>query len=218
MAGVRLLHQQSITKAELVRGHTLLVEFENGFELLYYQCKESRLHFCRQSIHALLHIGPEIPRLGPGVCYTQWTMEQTIGNLGQEIRQPSNPFSNLSERGVHRSQVNAITSILPELVREKPFPRISKDLGSGFILSMQDRIFHQVSNAEMEAIRVFYRAHNEIVADDWVCRVQKWARLQLPNLQFVRTAWREKMRPLEKTRMARNITVSTVNYFYDINL
>ena len=83
---------------------------------------------------------------------------------------------------------------------------------------MRDRIFHQISNAEMEAIWVFYCAHNEIVADDWVCRVQKWTRLQLPNLQFVRMAWREKMRPLEKTRMARNITVSTVNYFYDINL
>jgi hypothetical protein len=85
VAGVRLLHQQSIAKAELLGGHTLVVEFEKEFELLYYQRKESRLHFCRQSIHALLHIGPEIPRLGPGVCYTQWTMERTIGNLGQEI-------------------------------------------------------------------------------------------------------------------------------------
>ena len=62
----------------------------------------------------------------------------------------------------------------------------------------------------MEAIRGFYHAHNVNVADDWVCSVRKWARLRLPNLQFVRTAWREKMRPLEKSRMARNITVSTI--------
>ena len=210
VAGVRLLHQKSISKAELLRGHTLLVEFENGFELLYYQRKESRLHFCRQSIHTLLHIGPEIPRLGPGVCYTQWTMERTIGNLGQEIRQPSNPYTNLSERGVHRSRVNAITSIVPELVREKPAPHNSEDLGSGFILSMRDRIYNQISNPEMEATQEFYRARDINVADDWVCPVQKWARLRLPNHQFVRTAWREKTRPLEKTRMSRNITVSTI--------
>jgi hypothetical protein len=143
-------------------------------------------------------------------------MERTIGNLGQEIRQPSNPFANLSKRGVHRSQVNAITSNLPELVRKKPVPRISEDLGTGFILSMRDRVFHQVSDTEMEAIRGFYHAHNVNVADDWLCNVRKWARLCLPNLQFVRTAWREKMRPLEKSRMARNVTVSTIYSFYDI--
>jgi len=99
VAGARLLHQRSITREQMLRGHQLIVSFVEEFELLYYQRKESRIHFCRQSIHALLHIGPEIPRLGPGAGYTQWPMERTIGNLGEEIRQPSQPFANLAERG-----------------------------------------------------------------------------------------------------------------------
>ena len=83
---------------------------------------------------------------------------------------------------------------------------------------MLDRIYNQISNTEMEAIREFYRARNINVADDWVCSVQKWARLRLPNHQFVRTARREKIRPLKKTRMSRNITVSTVFFFNEIKL
>ncbi|KAF8971769.1 hypothetical protein BDZ97DRAFT_1650720, partial [Flammula alnicola] len=81
VAGVRLLHQRSISVEHLQRAHRLLVEFVIEFEsiyLQYYQRKSSRLHFCRQSIHALLHLGPEVPRLGPGITYTQWALERTI--------------------------------------------------------------------------------------------------------------------------------------------
>ena len=42
-------------------------------------------------------------------------MERTIGNLGEEIRQPSNPFANLSQRGLRRSQVNALKAMIPDL-------------------------------------------------------------------------------------------------------
>ena len=42
-------------------------------------------------------------------------MECTIGNLGEEIRQPSNPYANLSQRGLLRCQVNALTAMIPDL-------------------------------------------------------------------------------------------------------
>ena len=44
-------------------------------------------------------------RCARNICYAQWTMERTIGNLGQEIRQPSKPYENLAEEGLRRSRV-----------------------------------------------------------------------------------------------------------------
>ncbi|KAJ3505412.1 hypothetical protein NLJ89_g7431 [Agrocybe chaxingu] len=190
VTGVRLIHQRTITKAQLLKSHRLLVQFTKEFETLYYQRKPTRLHFVRQSIHALLHTGPEVPRLGPGICYTQWTMERTIGNLGEEIRQPSNPFQNLSERGVRRAQVNALYATLPDLRNPENLPRVSEDLGNQFfLLGARERNPHVVPATEVALIRAFYHAHN----------VQ----------QIVRSAWKEKEKPLEKVRMARNIM------FYD---
>jgi hypothetical protein len=63
----------------------------------------------------LLHMAPEVVRVGPGGYYTQWTMERTIGNLGEEIKQPSNPYANLSQHGIHHSQVNALKAMIPAL-------------------------------------------------------------------------------------------------------
>lgn len=38
-------------------------------------------------------------------------------------------------------------------------------------------------------------------------RIRKWARLQLPNGQMAHSSWRDKLKPLEKTRMSRNVKV-----------
>jgi hypothetical protein len=105
------------------------------FELLYYQRKVERLHFCRQSLHTLPHIAPKVVRLGPGVYYAQWTMERTISNLGEEIKQPSNPFANLSQCGVHHAQVNPLKAMIPDLDPDvKELPCGSKNLGDGYVL------------------------------------------------------------------------------------
>ena len=62
-------------------------------------------------------------------------MERTIGNLGEEIRQPSNPFANLSHRGLLRCQTNALIAIFPSLrPAERDFPRGVLDLGGGYLL------------------------------------------------------------------------------------
>ncbi|KIK31516.1 hypothetical protein CY34DRAFT_19845, partial [Suillus luteus UH-Slu-Lm8-n1] len=38
-------------------------------------------------------------------------------------------------------------------------------------------------------------------------RFRRWARLQLPNGQIVRSVWRETLKPLDKTRVSRNVKV-----------
>ena len=44
----------------------------------------------------LIHLVPETVRVGLLSLLTQWPLERTIGNLGEEIKQPSNPYANLS--------------------------------------------------------------------------------------------------------------------------
>jgi len=85
VTAIRIFYQRSITPAQLVAAHRLILEYCQDFELLYYQRRSSRLHFCHPSIHALPHLAPEVARVGPQVYYTQWTIERTIGNLGEEI-------------------------------------------------------------------------------------------------------------------------------------
>jgi hypothetical protein len=211
--GVRLVHQRSITEKQLIEAHRLLVEFVQEFEEIYYQRKTTRLHFCRQSIHALLHLVPEVVRLGPGAYYTQWTMERMIGNLGEEIRQPSQPFANLSERGLRHCQVNALKNMLPHLESAPKLPRTSIDLENGYILlGAREEYQHAVPEREAVAIREQLIHLNQDVDPHWRPSVCRWARLCLPNGQIVRSAWKEKLKPfkLSKVRMARNVMVSTV--------
>ncbi|KAF8151584.1 hypothetical protein B0H34DRAFT_664807 [Crassisporium funariophilum] len=194
----------------MVEGHSLLVEFVEGFEELYYQRKTSRLHFCRQSLHALLHTGPEATRIGPGTYSSQWTMERMIGILGQEIRQPSNPFQNLSERGLRRARINALEKIIPDVAKKSPQPRISVDLGQGYtLLGSRDANVRFVNPIYIPPIRHYFASNGVQLEENWVPRLKRWARVELPTKQIVRTAWKENMRS-GSVRISRNIMVSDV--------
>ena len=84
----------------------------------------------------LLHLAPEVTRSGPPICSSQWTMEQTIGNLGKEIRQPSNPFANLSQCGLLCCQVNALIAMVLDLKPSRcdsDLPHGTLDLSSGYV-------------------------------------------------------------------------------------
>ena len=83
--GMQIMSQYSIKTEDINKAHQALLEFAVEFEVLYYQHWPERLHFVHQSIHALTHLGPEAFWIGPAACLSQWTMERTIGNLGQEI-------------------------------------------------------------------------------------------------------------------------------------
>ena len=115
MTAIHLLQQRSILSAQLKCTHILVLQFMEDFEAIYYCRKVSCLHFCRQSVYGLSHLAPDVACLGPGIYSSQWTLEQTIGNLGQEIKQLSNPYANLANCGLQCSQFSALHAIIPGL-------------------------------------------------------------------------------------------------------
>ena len=123
VAGIRVLQRPRISKLELLYGHKLLTRFACKFEDLYYQHKESQIHFVRQSVHLLTHIAPETFQVGPLACYAQWTLETAIGNLGCEIRQDRDMFANLAQCAVLRAQTNSLQACFPSIQLEFEKPR-----------------------------------------------------------------------------------------------
>ncbi|KAG1829549.1 hypothetical protein F4604DRAFT_1671068 [Suillus subluteus] len=130
--------------------YVLFIGFEQEFELLYYQRHTERIHFVRQSIHALLHYAREILRVGPPICCSQWTMEWSIGYYVAQINQPSNPYANLTQRMTRNAQLNAMCVLYPHLkLQGRPeyrVPRGAKDMGDGpsTLPTPQDNISEQL--------------------------------------------------------------------------
>ena len=198
--GVRVLVQRRISGSKLREAHSQLVQFVEEFENLYYQRRVDRMHFCRPCIHTLLHACPEVMRVGPGAYSTQFTMERTIGDLGQEIQQPSNPFANLAQRALRRSQVNALKSIYPELDPKAGFhlPKSAVDVGNGYIvLRPRDRNPAQIPE---QVADILLRAVN-------LSKTRRWGRVRLPNGQVARSLWSEERQTGQKIRVSRNVKV-----------
>ncbi|KAG1832614.1 hypothetical protein DFJ58DRAFT_671041 [Suillus subalutaceus] len=205
--GFQLLCQYRITVEDLQHAQSLLCYWEQEFEHLYYQHKEYRLHFVHPCIHQTNHLAQETVQKGPPICYAQWTMERTIGNLGQEIRQPSQPYANLSQQGVRRCRINTLLSMMPELDEPpKGLPEGAVDVGDGYVLlRKRERYPICPTGQHALAITAFLRHGQQLP------RIRKWARLRLPNGQTARSSWREKLKPLEKTRMSRNVKIKLNN-------
>ncbi|EIW77607.1 hypothetical protein CONPUDRAFT_61883, partial [Coniophora puteana RWD-64-598 SS2] len=199
---LRLLCQYRISREDLEEADRLLSSWVMEFEELYYERREDRLHFVRHIIHQLTHYASEVYAKGPPIIYAQWTMERTIGNLGREIRQPSHIYENLSREGLRRCQVNALKALIPELDPSEtpPPPRVCEDLGDGFML------LHTKSRYDTIPQGVFYDAIDKYLGEGLSPRrCHRWARLKLPNGQVARSAWRERLRVQEATRISRNV-------------
>ncbi|KAI9447399.1 hypothetical protein H4582DRAFT_1803124 [Lactarius indigo] len=194
--GIRLMNQHNISRQNVRGAHLALSSFAQEFEVIYCQRQQTRIHFVRPCLHSVLHLPCEVVRLGPPVCSSQWTLERTIGNLGEEIKQHSNPFANLSERGVRRARVNALKAMIPDLDEDhrRSLPRGSKDLGDGFVLlRAQDASPHPLRENEL------FPSTPPSVS------VHRWAKLRIPTGQNCYSAWKEKQKPLEKRRTAQNV-------------
>jgi hypothetical protein len=100
--GMHLINQHSISLENVRDANLALTSFVQEFKVIYCQCLSMHIHFVWLCIHSVVHLPYEVICLGLPVCSSQWTLKWTIGNLGEEIRQPSNPFSNLSQCGIHR--------------------------------------------------------------------------------------------------------------------
>lgn len=217
VAAVRLLSLRSITVSQVLQAHVWLLEFVQEFEELYVQRKQSRIHFVRQCVHNLIHLAPETFRTGPQGNHAQWTMERMIGSLGEEIKQPSKPYENLSQRGILRAQINAISHMCPDLASTSPSSSASSSsrTASGYtLLSPCDSARRSILDDERDALTTYLADHTEYRGGT-PDKLVRWGRLELPNGMQVRTAWKEKARAVDQfKRTARMVTVSTLFYLF----
>ena len=173
----------------------------------------TQLHLCQQSIHGLSHLAPDTIHLGPGLYSSQWTLERTIGNLGEEIKQPLNPYVNLAICGLCHSQILALHAILPNLEPDiSGLPQGAVNLSDGYVLlRAQDEtgiILEEVYANAIQAFLVLDSGRGGVPLD-WQPKYIRWARLRLPNLQVARCAWKEMMRnsSAKRVRLSCNVKV-----------
>ncbi|CDO77253.1 hypothetical protein BN946_scf184753.g3 [Trametes cinnabarina] len=208
---VVILHQQDISQDELVESKQLLDGAVLEFEELYYARDPDRLHVVRPAIHNLWHTPDEIVRRGTLIGCTQYLIERVIGELGADIKQPSNPYANLSQRALRRCQFNSLKVMLPHLDRshkESDLPRGALALGDGYaLLRALDSCARTIPAIEMTAFARFLQTHPDLAIPqeqrNATFKIRKWARLRTPRQQVARSAWKECLKPLFKLRMAR---------------
>ena len=84
-------------------------------------------------------------------------MEHVIGVLGLLVKQPSNPFTNLTEQAKKVTNINALQAMWPEIGHESHNPRGSIDLGGGYILlGPKDDKPYLLSSAEQHALASYH--------------------------------------------------------------
>ncbi|CDO78075.1 hypothetical protein BN946_scf185020.g1 [Trametes cinnabarina] len=226
VSGVRTALMLVIPVKKRRVAHTHLLEYMHEYELLYYQRQIDRMHFVRQSIHALVHLIPEQKRVGPGALHSQWTIENYIGNLTREIGSDKEPYANLAERAARRASINVLKAMFPSLAGdEEHVPRGSIDLGNGYaLLRASDRVARRIPPHEARAL-ILYLVRQGVDAAGWTPAVWKWARLYLPSGQIARTLWKEGEREhtsqaVRRARMVklRDGSFAEVQYFFRLTL
>ena len=204
---IRIIHQRTISREQLVIAHELLLRWVIDFEVLYCKRNPDRLHFVRQCVYSLTHLAKETHRVGPLWLSSQWTMERVISYLGSLLRQPSNLFRNLAAQAGRVACTNALVAMWPELEIPKGDPRGSKDLGDNYLLlGPKDTIRYFVSPSEGIAIETFF---SDYVGAEGVDRrtIYRWARLRIPTDQIARSRWKELDRCSDMSRTDRNVKV-----------
>ena len=114
---------------------------------------------------SLTHLATEILCIGPGICSSQWTMEQVIGSLGQKVCQPSNAFANLSRKAIQHCQANALKAMVLNFDRYAPtdIPQTAIDVGNGFVLlCAQDPTARVMLDYEKDALGKYIKDIQDI--------------------------------------------------------
>ncbi|EAU90253.2 hypothetical protein CC1G_11577 [Coprinopsis cinerea okayama7 len=209
---VRLLKNRVITPENIQEAQQLINTFVRDFEFKYYGRNPDRLHFCRPSLHTLLHAPSEVVRFGPGAYTDQYLMERSIGELGGDVRQPGTPFANLAQVAVRKCQINSITALYPEFRKEQDKPsRYATDLGDGYMfLPVQDRIAREVDGELGDYLK------EEI----GYSKIRRFGRLRLPNEQVVRSRFSEDRKLSEQTRISRmvKLLINGETYYGEVQL
>jgi hypothetical protein len=204
--GVNIITQRQISMAQVREAHSYLTQFVEEYENLYYQRRMDRIHFCRPCLHTLLHAAPETTRVGPGTYLTQFTMERAIGDLGGDIRQPSNIYGNLCQIALRQSQLNSLKSLWPELDpdSDQSLPAFSMDLGHGYVLlrPRDKNVFTATGSQEEKLYDTIGRS-----------TIKRWGRLRLPNGQVARSVYKENKSTLLNQRVSRNVKVGMLHKY-----
>lgn len=211
--GIRLTYQYSTPQDQVDLMKKLLLEFMLEFETMYYRRQPDRIHFVRQSIHVLHHIAPELQRIGPGICSSQFPIERTIGNLTQELRLHSSPYANLSQRGLLRCMLNSARAMIPELDLPNSAQRSTAiNVGNGYaLLPKRDTSPHPIGDiSERSALYVYLQAYGFDMRGNFNPKLVRWARLRLPNGQIARSQLKENGKSLQNLRVTRNVKVRSL--------
>ncbi|KZV98741.1 hypothetical protein EXIGLDRAFT_593834, partial [Exidia glandulosa HHB12029] len=223
VAAIRMLCQKSVLRAQIDEAAVLLQEFLEEFETLYIQRREDRMHFITQVIHNLWHLAPETLRVGPISLYAQWTLERTIGNLTEEMKQPGDPYQNLAQRSLRRAWTNALKAFCPVFDEKRDIdarvPRGGLLLQNGYtLLPARDRYSRIMTvQDEIDAIESYLSSllveperpleREDIRAFLAKPKIQRWGGLRLPNGQKARCCWSQDRIKSSKKRDTVNVKV-----------
>ena len=198
VAGICILQHHCITCPDILKGHALLEDFVQEYETLYYQCMESWIHFIQQSIHMLTHIALETLWAGPLSCYTQWTLETAIGNLGQEIQQDQDLYTNLTQRAIICAQVNVLQACYPRIkieVNSRPTSSLPSNAcifegapGYGLIPCCEEYPTPLLDD-ELSTLMAYWQHMGWPNQHSWPNAVCCWAKLALLNEQCAWSVW-----------------------------
>ncbi|KAG1745052.1 uncharacterized protein EDB91DRAFT_1246564 [Suillus paluster] len=182
--GFQIMSQHSLTAEDLIGAFILLGTWVREFETLYYQLREDHLHFV-------------LPMYPPD----QSSCDRDSSEGPPNLLVPSGQWNVLSEASC---MVNTLLSIMPDL--DEPRKHLSDtaaDLGDGYaLLRKRDRYAKLPVGEEAQAMSDFLGPIHPLPC------IKKWSRLLLPNGQIARSAWRERLRSLDKTWISRNVKLS----------
>jgi hypothetical protein len=82
------------------------------------------------------------------------------------------------------------------------------------LLTATDTAARQVDEFEAVALRKYLISAGHPPSTLWVPIVTRWSRIRLPNGQVARSAWKEKLKPIEKLRCARAVKVRVSTLFH----
>jgi hypothetical protein len=221
VAGTRTIFKRRNTRTNINSAHDQLTTFKYDLEELYAERKVSRMHFMPQSTHTITHAPEDTTRIGPLVNSSQFVMERTIGDLGAEMKQPSNPYANFTQRALRRAQTNCLKALYSSFDHgpgsdqpsERKTPHINLDGGFSLLHPRQERAY-SVRDIEALAIERFYEEiGGPTLREQWINEgraVTRWGRIQIPGSGLViRSAWKELSSARKTIRISRNIRVCT---------
>ncbi|KAI0317685.1 hypothetical protein OF83DRAFT_1058212 [Amylostereum chailletii] len=226
VAGVRIIFQKQCTHEELQKAHKLLSDFKYNLEDIFAQRKISCMRFMPQCTHAVTHFPTAYMCIGPLICSSQFPIERTIGDLGAELRQPSNPFANLAQRALLRAQTNTLKAMYREFddMPAETRPSLILHANKGYaLLHPRDDRPRCVLPAEEHAIQQWIETKGGADAvNEWISEgqaIRHWARCRIPGGEDARSAWKELS--TKTTRSSRYVQVylsSNFRYIFMLTL